>query len=298
MEENLFNKLVEVMEKKIESYFASPENMKEYLEFSSRFYKYSANNVSMILSQNPEATFVASFKEWKKKGTSVKKGEKSIKIFAPSVSVLVQTDDGKWIPYKKATAAMKKEVKEKKRKSKRIVGRSFIQAPVFDISQTNFKREDLPELIGFSLEDDVKNYDFVMNILQKLMKSKNIDFKGSTDLGLVFGQYVIEENSITLNESNSESQNVKTLIHEIGHALLHSSKENKLSVSEMEYQAELVSYAVCSRLGINVSDYTMKYLHGWNSMELTNKKELLADVHKAVKTILEFIEKNREEDEK
>lgn len=52
-----------------------------FLEFARSFHNYSLNNLVLILSQNPEATTVAGFRQWQAKGRQVRKGEKSIRIF-------------------------------------------------------------------------------------------------------------------------------------------------------------------------------------------------------------------------
>lgn len=56
-----------------------------YLRTMSKFHNYSVNNVMLIHMQKPDATRVAGFNKWKDAfGRSVKKGEKGIKIIAPT----------------------------------------------------------------------------------------------------------------------------------------------------------------------------------------------------------------------
>ena len=61
------------------------DKYKSYLQTMSRFHKYSLNNTLLISMQKPDATLVAGFIKWRD-GFSrhVKKGEKGIKIIAPT----------------------------------------------------------------------------------------------------------------------------------------------------------------------------------------------------------------------
>ena len=61
------------------------ERYKEYLRVMSKFHNYSFNNTLLIAMQKPDASLVAGFSSWKNNfGRNVMKGEKGIKIIAPS----------------------------------------------------------------------------------------------------------------------------------------------------------------------------------------------------------------------
>src|SRR5699024_11254035 len=68
-----------------------------------------------------------------------------------------------------------------------------------------------------------------------------------------------------LNPRNSQLQNIKTLLHELGHAQLHNpnSKSYNISTEEKEFQAEMVAYSVASYFKIDTSEYSLKYLANW-----------------------------------
>lgn len=57
------------------------ENWKNFLEFSSKIYKYDFNDSVLIYKQNPEVTMVADLKTWNKVGRRVNRGTKSIAVF-------------------------------------------------------------------------------------------------------------------------------------------------------------------------------------------------------------------------
>lgn len=96
--------LTKSMDEAIEQYFKTPEQMKDYLSFMSRFYQYSPRNISLINEQFQGAKAVGSFKFWKEKGFSVKKGEKGIEVLVPNQTVpKFKDENGKWKNMKYAT---------------------------------------------------------------------------------------------------------------------------------------------------------------------------------------------------
>lgn len=61
------------------------DKYRQYLSTMSRFHKYSVNNTMLIYMQRPDATHVAGFNKWHDQfGRNVMKGEKGIKIIAPT----------------------------------------------------------------------------------------------------------------------------------------------------------------------------------------------------------------------
>ena len=60
---NKIDEITEQLEQGVKNVFESAE-YKAYLEFVSKFYDYSINNVFLIFMQMPTATHVAGFKAW------------------------------------------------------------------------------------------------------------------------------------------------------------------------------------------------------------------------------------------
>ena len=76
--------ITDSIETGIKTLFES-DKYKEYLQTMSRFHRYSVNNQMLIYMQKPAATHVASFSKWRDQfGRNVKRGEKGIKIIAPT----------------------------------------------------------------------------------------------------------------------------------------------------------------------------------------------------------------------
>ncbi|MDN6839288.1 MAG: ssDNA-binding domain-containing protein, partial [Tetragenococcus halophilus] len=118
------------------------DKFKNYLDTMEKFHSYSERNVTLIYSQNPNATHVAGFKQWQNDfERHVNKGAKSIRIAAPII--------------KKLTDEQKERFNTTEEKG--IVGYRYI--PVFDISQTSGK--DMPSTHDFITENlaDHENVD-------------------------------------------------------------------------------------------------------------------------------------------
>ena len=66
----------------------------------------------------------------------------------------------------------------------------------------------------------------------------------------------------------SESQTLKTMVHETVHSMLHDKEINKDILAPAkdrntkEVEAEGIAFTVCSRFGIDTSDYSFHYIAG------------------------------------
>ena len=69
----------------------SPDRLKEYADKQAQFFNHSVSNVLLIMEQNPEATWVRSYDDWKADGVTVLKGEKGIRTLS---SYRFQKEDG------------------------------------------------------------------------------------------------------------------------------------------------------------------------------------------------------------
>ena len=67
------------------SQFICSDGWQRYLAKQAAFHSYSARNLMLILSQNPDATHCAGYRAWQKVNRQVRKGEKGLMILAPMV---------------------------------------------------------------------------------------------------------------------------------------------------------------------------------------------------------------------
>ncbi|MEW9597581.1 LPD25 domain-containing protein [Bacillus toyonensis] len=283
--------LTKKMEKSVEGYFRTPGDLKEYLTFMAKFYHYSPSNISLIQSQFQGANAVGSFSFWKEKGFPVKKGEKGIKILVPNRTVAKFKDkEGTW---KTVTKASEEEKKQIESKSVEVMpGRLyFAVGHVFDLSQTNAKAEDLPRIFPNRwLEGSVTDYQSLYKGMEAIAEKNGVKIvEPKQELGVAKGVSYTLTKEVALNPRNSELQNVKTLLHELAHAKLHTAETHmNYTAPEKEFQAEMTAYAVSSYFGIDTSEYSLGYLASWTQgKEMKDKTKLLKEVHE---TSIEFIE--------
>ncbi|MDC2867794.1 LPD25 domain-containing protein [Bacillus sp. BP-3] len=289
------------MQQRIDQHFHSTEDLKEYLSFMAKFYRYSPSNVALVQSQFQGATAVGSFSFWKEKGFSVRKGEKGIQILVPNRTVpKFKMEDGNWKTIAKATEDEKKKIDEGK--AEVTPGRLYFNiGHVFDISQTNATTQDLPKIFPNRwLEGEVPEYASLYKGMEAIAEKNGIKIvEPKEELGVAKGVSYTFTKEVALNPRNSELQNVKTLLHELAHAKLHTTETHmSYGHAEKEFQAEMTAYVVSSHFGLDTSGYSLGYLASWTKgKELKEKTKLLKEVHETSVEFIEIIE-NTLEDEK
>lgn len=288
------NELLEKANEGIEKCFTSSEQFKELINYMSKFYNYSFRNTFLIQEQFEGALAVGSYAFWKEKGFTVNKGEKGIKILVPNrLSDYFINSKGEEVKLSKATPEEKRLIEQGEievRKGKLI----FNQGYVFEVSQTNAKAEDLPKIFpGRWLDEEVQNYDLMYKAMENIAKKigvRIIEPKG--ELGAVKGVSYPLTKEVALNPRNTQLQNVKTLIHELAHAKLHTIEtRDNYTTNEKEFQAEMSAYSVCSYFGLDTSEYSFRYIKNWTKgVELKDKEKLINEVRETVKEYIEIIE--------
>ncbi|MGM2628347.1 ArdC-like ssDNA-binding domain-containing protein [Bacillus cereus group sp. Bce038] len=292
--------LTKKMEKSIEGYFRSPGDLKEYLSFMAKFYRYSPSNIALIQSQFEGSRAVGSFSFWKEKGFSVNKGEKGIQILVPNRTTAKFKDKtGTWKPVAKANEEEKKQIESKNVEVK--PGRLYFSIGyVFDVSQTNAKAEDLPRIFPNRwLEGTVKDYKSLYKGMEAIAEKNGVKIiEPKHELGVAKGVSYTLTKEVALNPRNSELQNVKTLLHELAHAKLHTAETHmNYSAPEKEFQAEMTAYVVSSHFGLDTSEYSLGYLANWTQgKELKDKSKLLKEVHETSTEFIETIEHTLEKE--
>ena len=288
------NNLLEKANEGIEKCFTSPEHFKELISYMSKFYNYSFRNTFLIQEQFKGALAVGSYAFWKEKGFTVNKGEKGIKILVPNrLSDYFINSKGEEVKLSKATPKEKILIEQGEievRKGKLI----FNQGYVFEVSQTNAKAKDLPKIFpGRWLDGEVNNYDLMYKAMENIANKIGVRIiEPKEELGSVKGVSYPLTKEVALNPRNTQLQNVKTLIHELAHAKLHTMEtRDNYTINEKEFQAEMSAYAVCSYFGLDTSEYSFRYIKSWTkNVELKDKERLINEVRETVKEYIEIIE--------
>ncbi|MCD8212411.1 MAG: YodL domain-containing protein [Oscillospiraceae bacterium] len=276
--------ITDLLEKGVRDLF-NTERYAVYLKTMDRFHDYSFNNTLLIAAQNPDATLVAGYQAWRKKfNRQVRLGEKGIRIIAP-----VPAGGRK----KKENGEEPGPEDEKEKKSCGIAG--FRMTTVFDISQTD--GEPLPEMPGCeTLTAPVQDYGVFMDALTA---SAGVPVRFEDLTGTANGYYDATAKEIVIRKGMSESQTVKTAVHETAHARLHDPDRapgGRKDQVAREVEAESVAFMVCAHFGIDTSGYTFPYVAAWSSSvemkELRSSMETIR--HAAIELVDQLTEKMRE----
>lgn len=234
--------------------YLDSETFKNYLDFALQFRQYSYRNKILIQSQNPKASLVAGYRAWQDKGRQVQRGEKALKIFVPSLAAK-KDKDGNYSRDKEGNVI--KEVK------------GFYLASVYDVRQT--EGEPIPKPI-YELEENINNpqkFDWYIKAITKLSP---VPIQFAEIKGTAKGFFVPSEKQITIRPGMSESQTIKTMLHEITHSILHDNNVPVFGSSEyarQEIEAESVAYMIANSLGIETQEYSFGYLASWTDLGLS-----------------------------
>ena len=258
----------------VEKVFQS-ENWKNYLNFSSSFHKYSVNNTIWLWLQNPNASQVASFLDWKKKERNIKKGEKGLKVYVP-------------IPKK---FSVKNENGEEEQQIRML----FKVGYVFDISQTEGK--DIPTICNATINDDRVTQELIEKLIPKLESTTNFKIKylDNCDDG-AFGWCNVLTCEIAILKEQSPLEKLSTLIHECSHALNRNKnlkRKTTLEKCDEEIIAESVAYCTLKYFDLDTSSYSFEYIANWYSNKNQNGKllrEVLDEIHTNANILIDAID--------
>jgi len=212
-----------------------------WLDVQRRFHRYSWGNTLLIAAQRADATRVAGFHAWLRLGRHVRKGEHGIAILAPVVPRLRVVDsesgDERW-----------------------VAGRphAFRVAHVFDVSQTDGEELAPPPVTRLEGGDPKDWYTQLRDVAHSLEFTVEEDYLPDD----VNGDCNHALRQIRIEVRNGQRQQVKTLAHELGHAILHADRAG-LCREQAELEAESVAYVVCAGLGIDTSEYSFGHLAVW-----------------------------------
>jgi hypothetical protein len=232
------------------------DGWQKWLSLRRHFRTYSLTNQLLIAIAMPDATRVAGFKSWLKLGYCVRRGEKAvIRIWMPIPPSKNQLE---------AWQAAGGDPAEKPRTRYKL-------GPVWDRSQV----EPLPAPAKAApldppiAEPDGDTLGWTLPALTAL----------ATELGctLIYedhpagrgGCFTPSTKQISMNRANAVNHQVKTLIHELAHALIHRPDPDgpELSYAEEEIVVESIAFSVVGGLGIDTFGYSIPYLTSWSQDE-------------------------------
>jgi hypothetical protein len=255
------------------------EEFRKFLDFNSKFHKYSIYNTMLIWLQKRDATRVAGFKKWKELHRKVKKGATAIFIYAPASKKIQEKD-------------LEGAVKEKRYTF-------FIPVSVFDISDTEAidERGNVPELDwrGDSSPDEVS--DKLTKYALEMAEILGVEVTRDDAIGGEGGYSV--GGRINITKGNEGFSAARVLIHEIAHELLHQKEKSVFAINEpdskvKELQADSVAYIVLKHYDLPVKNMA-NYLAGWKANK-EKIKENLSILKKTADFIITELDKIADKD--
>ena len=222
-----------------------------YLRAISKLHQYSYGNILLIKLQCPHFSMVAGYGDWKRKyGRHVKAGETGITILAPC-------------PYRKRVEQERKDPTTGQvlygpdgkplRETCYVSATYFKVATVFDVSQTEGR--ELPRIGVSELAGEVADFSA---IYARLAELSPLPVEQDRVPGSAKGYTSFTEGRIVLRPGMSQAQTIKTLVHEIAHAILHDPSQasggEPRQRREKEVEAESVAYVVCQHFGLDTAD--------------------------------------------
>lgn len=280
--------ITERLEQGVKDIFTS-EMYTKYLLTMSKFHNYSFNNTLLIAMQRPDATLVAGYNAWKNKfNRYVKKGEKGIQIIAPAP--VKEREEREKIDKDTGLTVLNENGEPEIEVVERVIPR-FRVTTVFDYAQTD--GEPLPTLEVNELTARVKDYTLLKEAIEQVSP---VPIRFGEIEGNAKGYYSHVDKEICVRADMGESQTIKTMIHEVAHAMLHDSDQMKQRGEEKdqltkETEAESIAFTVCSALGIDTSDYSFPYVASWASgKELKELKDSMDTIRLTAANFLEKLE--------
>ena len=232
----------------------SSDGWQRWLTTRQHFHTYSLRNQLLIAMQNPEATRVAGFKAWLALGYCVRRGEKALRIFAPC-----PPSKAKLQAWRDAGA----DPAEKPRTFFRLTA-------VFDRSQVDElppPAEPAPLDPPAAAEIDGDELAPWLEPLTALATAIGSTVVFESIASGADGFYRPKTKAIVVEASHSPNRRVKTLVHELGHALVRADQQDEdpeLDAAAEELVAETVAYSVCASSGIDPGEFSISYLAGWS----------------------------------
>ncbi|MEU0032042.1 ArdC-like ssDNA-binding domain-containing protein [Streptomyces sp. NPDC006335] len=217
--------------------------------------RYSFRNIMLILLQRPDATHVAAYGEWQKRGRQVRKGERGIRILAPMT--LRRRDD--------------EDTPEAEDDKPRVI---FRPVSVFDISQTDpipgqADAADLPTSTPLTGQAP----DGLWEVLEAYATAHGYTVERG-DCGPAEGWTSPDTRTVRISGTEQDAAATAVLAHEVAHIgcghLDTEPGEYRRHRGRMETEAESVAYIVAATHGLETSTQSAHYIAGWASKENPN----------------------------
>lgn len=212
----------DLIDRTAEGIAESGDKFQQYLDVQTHFDRYSVGNALLITAQMPDATQLKDFDSWKENGVSIKKQQKGIVILEPGEEYT--REDGS-------------------------VGVSYNVKKVFDVSQTTSKTKPQPTV---SRDERI--------LLGALINKRPVPIQPVEDIPNNMGAFYDHDKKVILVRSGMDAPDIfRSVSQELAHAEFAAKNEN-YTRSGVGFNAYCVSYMLCKKNGIDVSNYDFSEL--------------------------------------
>lgn len=231
--------------------FIKDGKYKDVLLSMSNLNQYSFRNQILIMIQKPDAKCVNGMSAWNYFKRSIKKGEKGLKIIAPT-------------KYYSEEEQQHENGEIETVKTERL---GYKIAYVFDVSQTDGEHEI--RLFESTEELVREEFESLREVLELSVKDYKFVYTSDLQNG-VDGTCNHKDKVIKVRDGMTTEKTLTTLIHEIAHAIAEERTQDsfkgltKKEVTQIkEIEAESVALVVSNRLGLHTQDFNLAYIAGW-----------------------------------
>ncbi|WP_166998386.1 ArdC-like ssDNA-binding domain-containing protein [Paramicrobacterium fandaimingii] len=248
------------------------EDWAQALQFAATFRSRSFNNTLLIWVQHqtafeqgrvpePFPTYVAGYKQWQQLGRQVAKGQGGYQILAPVTGRFASSQPANPESWRRLNRGEKPKPGEVVRT--RMVGAR--PAYVWDVSQTS--GDPIPEPPSPKLlEGDAPAG--LWEGLAGQVRAAGFEVLRVPHEGMIHGANGMTDfttKQVAVRENMDPAAQVKTLVHELAHVLMHDpdSEDARQHRGIGEVEAESVALMVGAAHGMDTSGYTIPYVSSW-----------------------------------
>ncbi|MCG2587796.1 hypothetical protein [Rhodohalobacter sulfatireducens] len=197
----------------------------KYLDFITRFKRYSIFNTSLVYVQKPETAWFATPKNWRKRGRRIKEDARPLVMLQPGGPIMFVYD---------VNDTYGENLPESLFEPFRVEG-------------------DFDEKLWYRLSNSIREFKFKLIKKDEIIQRGGAVARKSSDSPMVRFE-------ITINNRQKEEVHFQTVVHELAHVFcghLGSASDEKwpdrrdLNKQSREFEAESVSYLVCRRQGLD-----------------------------------------------
>lgn len=246
------------------------------LDTASRFHRYSFGNSLLIAASHaraftegrvpdPQPDLVAGYRTWQGLGRQVMRGQQGHTILRPRTRTVRDTDtpNGEQPSPSRTEPPDDADVVSARR---RLTG--WTTATVFSLSQTEGDPLPLPPR-PVLLQGEAPPGLWVGLITQlRDLGFDVVTVPTSSEIGGANGVTNFTTRVVQVRTDMDDAAQVKTLAHELGHALLHDPARTGTDPREihrgvLEVEAESVAYLIGAAHGMDTTGYTLPYVATW-----------------------------------